>query len=63
MWVRLKREYKGYWKGSVLDLPDDEALPLLSTGRATKAKSTDDMERYLSGPPHDKMMRKADRQK
>lgn len=50
MFIRLKQEWHGYWKGSVLNLPDDEALTLLSTGKAVRAKPTDDMERYLKGP-------------
>lgn len=62
MWVRLKREWRGYWKGSVLNLPDDEALPLLSTNKAIRAKSTDYMK-DLSSPPHDKMMRGSPREK
>ena len=62
MWVRLTREYRGYWKGSILNLPDDEAVDLIATRRAFRAKSTDYM-RDFSSPPQDKMMRKSDKQK
>lgn len=63
MWIRLIKEWHSYRKGSVLELPDTEGLELIIAHKAIKAKPTDDMEKYLSGPPHDKMMRKSDKQK
>ncbi len=42
-----------------MELPDDEALDLINTRKAIRAKSTDCMK-DLSSPPRDKMMRKND---
>ena len=62
MYVRLLRDYRWYWKGSILKLPDAEALDLIVSRRAIKAREGDCM-RSLIGPNHDKMVRKADRDK
>ena len=62
MFVRLIRDYRWYWKGSILELPRDEALDLIISHRAIKAHEGDCM-RSLSGPNHDKMVRKSDRDK
>ncbi len=62
MWIRLIREWRWYWKGSILELPDDEALDLINTRKAIRAKSTDCMK-DLSSPPRDKMMKRSDKQK
>lgn len=62
MHVRLLKDYRWYWKGSILELSDEEALGLIVSHRAIKAKRGDCM-RSLSGPQHDKMVRKADKDK
>lgn len=62
MWVRLLKDYHNYCKGSVLELPDEEALELLISKKAIRAKKGDYM-RYLGAPPHDKMIREAPRKK
>lgn len=62
MWVRLLRDYQNYRKGSVLDLPDKEAVELLASRGAARAREGDYM-RNIGSPQMDKMMRKADRDK
>jgi len=62
MWIRLIRDWNNYRKGSVLQLPDAEGLELIIAHKAIKAREGDYM-RNLNAPPHDKMMRKADRDK
>jgi len=62
MWIRLLKDYHNYRKGSVLELPDEEAVELLASRRAARAKEGDYM-RDLGAPPRDKMMREAPRKK
>ena len=62
MWVRLLRDYRNYRKGSVLELPDEEAVELLASRRAAKAKEGDYM-RSIGSPPRDKMMKEPRRAK
>jgi len=62
MYIRLLRDWHSYRKGSVLELPDTEALDLIVEHKAMRAREGDYM-RNLGSPPMDKMVRKADRDK
>ena len=62
MWIRLTRDWNNYRKGSILELPDTEALDLIVEHKAIKAHEGDYM-RNLGSSPHDKMMKEPRRAK
>ncbi|NVM21298.1 MAG: hypothetical protein HWN68_05915 [Desulfobacterales bacterium] len=62
MYIRLIRDWHSYRKGSVLELPDAEALDLIISHKAMKAREGDYM-RNIGSPPHDKMLKEPRRAK
>jgi hypothetical protein len=66
MRIRLKKDWRGYRRDSVLivgeQIPLEDAEEFLKRGLAMRAKPGDYM-RHLGAPPQDKMMRGAPKQK
>jgi len=58
MRIRLKKNWRGYQKGSILNISDDDAMELIKIRIAVRAKPGEYMRfSDLRRPPVDKMLR------